>query len=190
MAIKSVCVGCGGQIQDQFILRVSPNLEWHAACLKCQECNQFLDENCTCFVKDGKTYCKRDYVRLFGAKCDKCGSSFSKNDFVMRAKSKVFHLDCFKCTACDKQLQPGDEFALKENNVLYCKNDWSYQKISEMSSEPIKLEPKVFTQQQPITTDLSDCMVGRENVFDANEVETGTKNRYKFILCVHSMLIM
>lgn len=60
----SLCVGCGGQIHDQYILRVAPDLEWHAACLKCQECRQFLDESCTCFVRDGKTYCKRDYVRL------------------------------------------------------------------------------------------------------------------------------
>lgn len=59
----SLCVGCGGQIHDQYILRVAPDLEWHAACLKCQECRQFLDESCTCFVRDGKTYCKRDYVR-------------------------------------------------------------------------------------------------------------------------------
>jgi hypothetical protein len=59
----SLCVGCGGQIHDQYILRVAPNLEWHAACLKCCECQMFLDENCTCFVRDGKTFCKKDYVR-------------------------------------------------------------------------------------------------------------------------------
>ncbi|NWI23495.1 ISL1 protein, partial [Sula dactylatra] len=60
----SLCVGCGNQIHDQYILRVSPDLEWHAACLKCAECNQYLDETCTCFVRDGKTYCKRDYIRV------------------------------------------------------------------------------------------------------------------------------
>lgn len=59
----SLCVGCGAQIHDQYILRVAPDLEWHAACLKCAECHQFLDETCTCFVREGKTYCKRDYVR-------------------------------------------------------------------------------------------------------------------------------
>lgn len=59
----SMCVGCGSQIHDQYILRVSPDLEWHASCLKCADCHTFLDETCTCFVKDGKTYCKRDYVR-------------------------------------------------------------------------------------------------------------------------------
>ncbi|NXS89901.1 ISL1 protein, partial [Erpornis zantholeuca] len=60
----SLCVGCGNQIHDQYILRVSPDLEWHAACLKCAECNQYLDETCTCFVRDGKTYCKRDYISV------------------------------------------------------------------------------------------------------------------------------
>ncbi|CAO1304013.1 unnamed protein product [Diamesa serratosioi] len=119
----SLCVGCGGQILDRYILRVAPDLEWHAACLKCQECRQFLDESCTCFVRDGKTYCKRDYVRLFGTKCDKCGSSFSKNDFVMRAKTKIYHIECFRCSACARQLIPGDEFALRDGGSLYCKED-------------------------------------------------------------------
>ncbi|XP_065334282.1 insulin gene enhancer protein ISL-1 isoform X1 [Cloeon dipterum] len=118
----SHCVGCGGQIHDQYILRVAPDLEWHAACLKCAECHQFLDENCTCFVRDGKTYCKRDYVRLFGTKCDKCGQSFSKSDFVMRAKTKIYHIECFRCTACERQLVPGDEFALRDDG-LFCKED-------------------------------------------------------------------
>ncbi|XP_019894890.2 insulin gene enhancer protein isl-1 [Musca domestica] len=130
----SLCVGCGGQIHDQYILRVAPDLEWHAACLKCQECRQFLDESCTCFVRDGKTYCKRDYVRLFGTKCDKCGNSFSKSDFVMRAKTKIFHIECFRCSACARQLLPGDEFALRDGGILYCKDDHDVLEKSSQSS--------------------------------------------------------
>ena len=58
--------------------------------------------------------------RLFGTKCDKCGRSFGKNDFVMRAKNKIFHLECFRCVACEKQLVPGDEFALRDDG-LFCR---------------------------------------------------------------------
>lgn len=119
----AVCIGCGGIIHDQYILRVAPDMEWHAACLKCVDCHQFLDEYCTCFVRDGKTYCKRDYVRLFGAKCDKCGRMFEKTDMVMRARTKIYHLDCFRCSTCRKQLLPGDEFALREDG-LYCRYDF------------------------------------------------------------------
>ncbi|KAL9706355.1 hypothetical protein quinque_009873 [Culex quinquefasciatus] len=132
----SLCVGCGTQIHDQYILRVAPDLEWHAACLKCQECHQFLDESCTCFVRDGKTYCKRDYVRLFGTKCDKCGNSFSKNDFVMRAKSKIYHIECFRCSLCMKHLQPGDEFALRDGGALYCKEDHDHLEKTSQSLGP------------------------------------------------------
>lgn len=118
----SMCVGCGSQIQDQYILRVAPDLEWHAGCLKCADCHTYLDETCTCFVRDGKTYCKRDYVRLFGTKCAKCSRSVTKNDFVMRAKNQIYHIDCFRCIACSRQLVPGDEFALREDG-LFCKED-------------------------------------------------------------------
>ena len=79
----------------------------------------FLDETCTCFVRDGKTYCKKDYVRLFGAKCDKCGCTFGKSDYVMRAKNRIFHLECFRCVACQRQLIPGDSFALRDDG-LFC----------------------------------------------------------------------
>lgn len=118
----SVCVGCGSLIQDAFILRVHPDLEWHASCLKCAECAQFLDESHTCFVRDGKTFCKRDYMRLYGTKCAKCCLSFTRNDFVMRARDKVFHVDCFRCVACSRLLIPGEEFALKED--LFCRSDY------------------------------------------------------------------
>ncbi|KAL8593640.1 hypothetical protein ACOMHN_064238 [Nucella lapillus] len=119
----SVCVGCGSQILDQYIMRVAPDLEWHADCLKCADCEQYLDETCTCYVRDGKTYCKRDYLRLFGTKCSGCLQCFGTTEFVMRAKNKVFHVDCFRCIVCNKPLTPGEEFALREDRFLYCKLD-------------------------------------------------------------------
>lgn len=76
--------------------------------------------------------------RLFGTKCDKCGLSFSKNDFVMRAKSKIYHIECFRCAACTKQLVPGDEFALRDGGLLYCKEDHD---VMEKSSAPTTPHP-------------------------------------------------
>lgn len=40
----------------------------------------------------------------------------------MRARNKVFHIDCFRCVACSRQLIPGDEFALRDDG-LFCKAD-------------------------------------------------------------------
>lgn len=40
----------------------------------------------------------------------------------MRARNKIYHIDCFRCVACSRQLVPGDEFALREDG-LFCKED-------------------------------------------------------------------
>lgn len=47
---------------------------------------------------------------------------FVKSDFIMRARENAYHIDCFRCVACSRQLIPGDEFALREDG-LFCKAD-------------------------------------------------------------------
>ncbi|NXR50610.1 ISL1 protein, partial [Hippolais icterina] len=93
----SLCVGCGNQIHDQYILRVSPDLEWHAACLKCAECNQYLDETCTCFVRDGKTYCKRDYIRDVAPLLQQldCWGRRERSDIVEKKGGRVFFVSSY-----------------------------------------------------------------------------------------------
>ncbi|KAK5935034.1 hypothetical protein CgunFtcFv8_020432 [Champsocephalus gunnari] len=142
----AMCVGCGSQIHDQYILRVSPDMEWHAACLKCAECSQYLDESSTCFVRDGKTYCKRDYVRLFGIKCAKCNLGFSSSDLVMRARDNVYHIECFRCSVCSRQLLPGDEFSLREEELL-CRADHSL--LLERNSAGSPLSPGHIHSNRP-----------------------------------------
>ena len=59
----SLCMGCGLVIKDQYIYKVLPDMQWHESCLKCSECDCKLEENSTCFVKNGKAYCKNDYAK-------------------------------------------------------------------------------------------------------------------------------
>uniref|UniRef100_A0A8B9JA17 LIM zinc-binding domain-containing protein n=1 Tax=Astyanax mexicanus TaxID=7994 RepID=A0A8B9JA17_ASTMX len=47
--------------------------------------------------------------RRFGTKCAGCAQGISPNDLVRRARSKVFHLNCFTCMMCNKQLSTGEE---------------------------------------------------------------------------------
>nr|XP_033776746.1 insulin gene enhancer protein ISL-2 isoform X2 [Geotrypetes seraphini] len=154
----SMCVGCGSQIHDQYILKVSPDLEWHAACLKCAECSQYLDETCTCFVRDGKTYCKRDYIRLFGIKCTKCKMAFSSSDLVMRARDSVYHIECFRCSVCTRQLLPGDEFSLRDHELL-CRADHSL--LLDRSSAESPLSPGHIQSTRGLH--LSDSASGRQS---------------------------
>lgn len=59
----AVCHGCEEPISDQFILRVSPDLQWHSSCLRCSQCNVSLSGLPSCYVKNGKPFCKSDYEK-------------------------------------------------------------------------------------------------------------------------------
>lgn len=65
--------------------------------------------------------------RTFGAKCAKCSRKISATDWVRRAKELVFHLACFSCDECSRQLSTGEQFALLDDRVLckshYCETD-------------------------------------------------------------------
>jgi len=62
--------------------------------------------------------------RLFGARCAKCDVPFAENDLVMRARHKIYHVECFQCVVCQRQLVAGDEFCQRGDEGLFCKADF------------------------------------------------------------------
>ncbi|KAF8365514.1 lim-7, partial [Pristionchus pacificus] len=117
---SSNCAGCGGDIVDQFIFHVHPDMQYHASCLKCAQCHVYLTESSTTFVRNGQPYCREDYERLFTAKCSRCARHLGTADLVMRAAHHVFHVDCFKCAACDRHLRTGDEYVVT-GEAIFCR---------------------------------------------------------------------
>ncbi|XP_069674430.1 LIM/homeobox protein Awh isoform X2 [Periplaneta americana] len=113
-----LCAACSEPITDKYLLQVSGR-SWHAHCLRCCVCQLALDRQPSCFIKDDSVYCKSDYAN-FGAKCSKCCRGISASDWVRKARDHVYHLACFACDSCKRQLSTGEEFALHEDRVL-CK---------------------------------------------------------------------
>ncbi|ELU00843.1 hypothetical protein CAPTEDRAFT_221751 [Capitella teleta] len=72
-----------------------------------------------CVCMEDATFCSRE----FGVKCAKCCRNIQATDWVRRARENVYHLACFACDACKRQLSTGEEFALQENRVL-CKTHY------------------------------------------------------------------
>ncbi|NP_001349521.1 LIM homeobox transcription factor 1, beta a isoform 1 [Danio rerio] len=121
---QSVCEGCHRPISDRFLLRMNDS-SWHEECLQCSVCQQLL--TMSCYSRDHKLYCKHDYQQLFATKCSGCLEKISPTELVMRALESVYHLSCFCCCVCERRLCKGDEFVLKEGQLL-CKTDYEREK--------------------------------------------------------------
>ncbi|XP_054770260.2 LIM/homeobox protein Awh-like [Lytechinus pictus] len=117
------CIGCSKPIVDRFLLKIGRGLSWHSSCLRCLECEESLSSHQSCYFKDQNVFCRRCYSREFGTKCARCLRSIDSSDWVRRAREHVYHLACFACDNCKRQLSTGEEFAMIENRVL-CKSHY------------------------------------------------------------------
>ena len=61
--------------------------------------------------------------RLFSAKCSGCLEPIPQTELVMRALDNVYHLSCFTCIACGRQLEKGDQFVIRSGR-LFCRPDF------------------------------------------------------------------
>ncbi|GIX78200.1 hypothetical protein CEXT_27101 [Caerostris extrusa] len=57
-----------------------------------------------------------------------CEQGIPPTQVVRRAQDNVYHLHCFACILCKRQLNTGDEFYLMEDNKLVCKADYEAAK--------------------------------------------------------------
>ncbi|XP_072294847.1 LIM homeobox transcription factor 1-alpha [Eucyclogobius newberryi] len=131
MAEKAVCAGCRGAITDRFLLRVTDGL-WHERCVRCTACGDALTHSC--FLRDRKLYCKKDYALLFAVRCGGCSEPLSPSELVMHAGPSVFHLHCFTCSVCSCRLQTGDRCVLRAGQLMCARDHYHQGLVSPTSS--------------------------------------------------------
>ncbi|XP_041126839.1 LIM homeobox transcription factor 1-alpha-like, partial [Polyodon spathula] len=92
-------------------------------------------------------------ARLFAVKCSACLELIAPAEFVMRAQKNVYHLHCFCCCVCERRLQKGDEFLLKEGQLL-CRSDYEKERellnlVSPAASDSDKSDEEEENTRKP-----------------------------------------
>ncbi|XP_015733979.1 LIM/homeobox protein Lhx5 isoform X2 [Coturnix japonica] len=177
------CAGCERPILDRFLLNVLDRA-WHIKCVQCCECKCNLTEKC--FSREGKLYCKNDFFRRFGTKCAGCSQGISPSDLVRKARNKVFHLNCFTCMVCNKQLSTGEELYIIDENKFVCKDDYlnspslkegSLNSVSSCTDRSLSPDLQDPMQDDTKETDNSTSS-DKETANNENEEQnSGTKRR-------------
>ncbi|KAG7481083.1 hypothetical protein MATL_G00063020 [Megalops atlanticus] len=177
------CAGCERPILDRFLLNVLDRA-WHVKCVQCCECKCNLTEKC--FSRDGKLYCKNDFFRRFGTKCAGCLQGISPSDLVRKARNKVFHLNCFTCMVCNKQLSTGEELYIIDENKFVCKEDYmntsaikevSLNSVSSCTDRSLSPDLQDPIQDDTKETDNSTSSDKETNNNENEEQNSGTKRR-------------
>uniref|UniRef100_A0A0K2SVJ4 Uncharacterized protein n=1 Tax=Lepeophtheirus salmonis TaxID=72036 RepID=A0A0K2SVJ4_LEPSM len=146
MDLPPLCAGCRLRIVDDFYL-TSVEKKWHASCLKCSECGGELEDQSSCFEREGHIYCKEDFLKMQSCirTCSKCSLDIRPSDLVMKAKDFYFHVECFRCSSCDVTLVKGDLFGMV-NDLLFCKDH--YDQVEEEDDD------------EELEEDFGGCMGG------------------------------
>ncbi|CAO2598340.1 LIM/homeobox protein Lhx3 [Lemmus lemmus] len=142
-----MCAGCDQHILDRFILKALDR-HWHSKCLKCSDCHIPLAERC--FSRGESVYCKDDFFKRFGTKCAACQLGIPPTQVVRRAQDFVYHLHCFACVVCKRQLATGDEFYLMEDSRLVCKAD--YETAKQREAEATAKRPRTTITAKQLET--------------------------------------
>ncbi|XP_015260933.1 PREDICTED: LIM/homeobox protein Lhx3 [Gekko japonicus] len=84
----------------------------------------------------------------FGTKCAACQQGIPPTQVVRRAQDFVYHLHCFSCVVCKRQLATGDEFYLMEDSRLVCKADYETAKQRDEAESTAKRPRTTITAKQ------------------------------------------
>lgn len=89
--------------------------------------------------------------RRFGTKCAGCELGIPPTQVVRRAQDFVYHLQCFACVMCSRQLNTGDEFYLMEDRKLVCKPDYEAAKTKGKQIQYYSFLSIIFAVDFPVS---------------------------------------
>lgn len=158
------CAGCDKVIQERYLHKVLDKY-WHVECVKCSECQSLLSEKC--YWREGKLFCRADFFRRFGTKCSGCNIGMCPEDLVRKAINKVYHVHCFVCSVCRRQLDTGEQLYLVQGEKFLCERD--YIQSTQVSSVTQSMTT-VMNSSNPVSTSITTHVPSQPHSVVANNI--------------------
>jgi len=54
----------------------------------------------------------------------------------MRAVNQIYHVRCFVCVVCGRQLNKGDQFVLSADSLIYCRLHYEHRYVTFLQLSP------------------------------------------------------
>jgi len=99
------CAYCNGPILDKCVTALEQT--WHPEHFFCTHCGQPFGAD-GFHEKEGKPYCRTDYLAMFAPKCGGCSRAIMDN--YISALNAQWHPECFVCKDCQQSFQGGSFF--------------------------------------------------------------------------------
>eukprot|EP00095_Tigriopus_kingsejongensis_P009393 maker-scaffold1045_size67585-snap-gene-0.13 protein:Tk09393 transcript:maker-scaffold1045_size67585-snap-gene-0.13-mRNA-1 annotation:"GM13699" len=64
------------------------------------------------------------HCRRYGPRCSGCKDVIYPSDLVRKARDQFYHLGCFTCAICQRQLHTGDKLFVMADGAFVCKEDY------------------------------------------------------------------
>ncbi|KAL3314738.1 LIM/homeobox protein Lhx6 [Cichlidogyrus casuarinus] len=158
--VDQICQACLQPLRSRYVLSLekgptaaeSKRAElYHPKCLTCASCHAKLEDlvEKRCFVreKSQQVLCPSCYLK--SSRCFKCLGPMDPATWAFKLRSNSFHLSCFTCSKCGRQLCQGEKCKFEEENrLLFCAEHISFDE-GNMSFRHELLDEKL-----PISTIL------------------------------------
>ena len=147
------CSKCSGIITEDSVTKIGEAV-YHDSCVTCVDCHQLLVS--TCYSHEGALYCVQDYTRLCSPSCSSCHTVFTQNEDIRSVAGHRYHLDCFKCSKCDKMLEKGMQVGHDGNGNIFCEEDFNISLDNSKVDEELVNNSSTSSKSFPESPEKSD----------------------------------
>jgi hypothetical protein len=144
-----LCTGCKQPINDRYLLKILSK-PWHVECVKCSDCQELLNEKC--YTRDFKLFCRADYFKHYGTKCHSCKEGLCPEDVVRKTVNGIYHVKCFVCSMCKRELETGEQIYLVQGEKFVCEADY-IKSVQAVQQNTAFAMPQVSTVVNPQSSD-------------------------------------